>query len=633
MNRVESFARDLRTGVTSAVRQASTIKTSARLDALKNSFKNPASARNQASEIKDYVIENFDELLTQFEAKATQNGIQIHHAATPENAREIILKLCQNANGPIVKGKSMATEEIHLNAALIEAGHEVVETDLGEFVVQLDGDTPSHIVTPIIHRTRQDVARSFLKAGIGPYTEDPAELAMQARKHLREKFKNAAIGISGVNFAVAETGRLVIVENEGNNRLSTTAPDIHIAVMGIEKLLPSETDLAVFLPLLAGSATGQNLTVYTHFITSPRKADEPDGPSHVHLVLLDCGRRKILESKFKEVLKCIRCGACLNVCPVYRQVSGHGYRHVYPGPIGAVLAPLLDPAFADLPHASTLCGACHEVCPVKIPIADLLVLHRSNNPTSATLSDTGFKKSATNPRMWQSTRRLAAIAMAATDWTEFHKAPEQQEDFRKWRRSNPPTPSGDKCPSDLESQAKVQVPKDSTTNSKDALSWKGRAVSGANWGGVPGDLESQASLVVTETSKTVADALKQLSPTLTVVCDDNLSEAVTKAGFKLADVWGADAGITCADAYIQETGTLILSTGEGKLRKASLCPPIHIAIVRQSQIVETLAEGIAKLGERTSVLITGPSRTADIEGVLVKGVHGPGEVIVIFVEG
>ncbi|MEQ1935524.1 MAG: LUD domain-containing protein, partial [Fimbriimonadaceae bacterium] len=222
MNRVESFARALDAGVTAAVRQASSIKTNSRLDALRQSFSDPEVARSAASDIKDYVLENFDELLAQFEANAKKNGIRVHQAGTPEEARSIIVSLCQAANGPIVKGKSMATEEIHLNSALIEAGHEVVETDLGEFVVQLDGDTPSHIVTPIIHRTRRDVARTFLKAEIGSGTEDPAELAMQARKFLRQKFKGAAVGISGVNFAIAETGRLVIIENEGNNRLSTT---------------------------------------------------------------------------------------------------------------------------------------------------------------------------------------------------------------------------------------------------------------------------------------------------------------------------------------------------------------------------------------------------------------------------
>lgn len=518
----------------------------------------------------------------------------------------IILGLCKGSDGPIVKGKSMATEEIHLNAALIEAGHEVVETDLGEFVVQLDGDTPSHIVTPIIHRTRQDVAETFRSAGISQGAEDPAELAMQARVYLREKFKSAAIGISGVNFAIAETGRLVIVENEGNNRLSTTAPKIHIAVMGVEKLLPSEADLALFLPLLAGSATGQQLTVYSHFITGPRPVDEPDGPDEVHLVLLDCGRRKILESKFKEILKCIRCGACLNVCPVYRQVSGHGYRHVYPGPIGAVLAPLLDEAFLDLPYASTLCGACNDVCPVKIPISDLLVLHRSKSPPNTGFRDSGFKASATNPQIWKRARKLAALAMANTEWAEFHILPSRQQDFRGWWRSRGPSP--------LRRAPGVEM--------------------GVAPSGVPDLAPSidplQALGITVIEAKTIEEGIAKLPVNLSAICDDDLANFVSN---RVDDVWGADVGIAMADALIVESGTLILSAGPGKLRKTSLCPPVHVAVVYRRNLIQSLAEGITSLGSRSSVLITGPSRTADIEGVLVRGVHGPGEVIVILVEG
>ncbi|MBX7135965.1 MAG: lactate utilization protein [Fimbriimonadaceae bacterium] len=344
----------------------------------------------------------------------------------------------------IAKAKSMATEEIHLNPALEAAGFLPVETDLGEYVVQIDGDRPSHIVTPIIHKNRFEVARSFEREGLGPYTEDPAELTLQARAALREKFREAVVGISGVNFGIAETGRLVLVENEGNNRFSTTAPKVHIALMGIEKILPKEADLPLFLKLLAGSATGQRFATYIHLITGPRQPDETDGPEEVHLVLLDNGRSKILESKYREVLRCIRCGACLNVCPVYRQAGGHAYRHVYSGPIGAVLAPLLEglDATGDLAKASSLCGACEEVCPVKIPLPDMLLELRDEGIQSGAIKEAipwnRFAQGASSPLLWRAGLFLLPMAGklapgALTDWTEMREPPQRVgRSFRKW---------------------------------------------------------------------------------------------------------------------------------------------------------------------------------------------------------
>ncbi|MBS1713311.1 MAG: iron-sulfur cluster-binding protein [Armatimonadetes bacterium] len=372
----DEFVQRLDEGTVQSVRSASVSKTDARVKALSAAFDDPEAARKHASEVKAYVLDHWKELLLQLEETCTANGITVHWAADAESARQTVLDLCRKAPGRlVVKAKSMATEEIHLNAALEGAGFEVVETDLGEFVVQIDGDTPSHIVTPIIHKDRRQVARSFVEHGLGDYTESPEGLAMQARDHLRGKFRRADVGISGVNFAIAESGRIVLVENEGNNRLSTTAPKRHIAVMGIEKLLPRDADLPLFLRLLAGSATGQRLTVYTHLISGPRASEDLDGPESVHLVLLDNGRSRIASGPYRDILKCIRCGACLNTCPVYRQGSGHAYGHVYSGPVGAVLAPALEgvEALGALAKASTLCGACEEVCPVAIPIPRMLL--------------------------------------------------------------------------------------------------------------------------------------------------------------------------------------------------------------------------------------------------------------------
>lgn len=439
-SRVDAFAAELAPRTAASVRSASATKVKQRLAALPQTFADPEAARTYAAQTKAAVLDNLKTLLIEFEANLLANGVTVHWARDAEEAREVIVGICRRAQPDgctVVKGKSMATEEIHLNEALAEAGYPAIETDLGEYVVQIDGDTPSHIVTPIIHKDRFQVADSFFAEGLGPYTSDPGELTRQARATLRAAFREAKIGISGVNFGIASTGRLVIVENEGNNRLSTTAPDVHIAVMGIEKLLPSEDDLAVFLPLLAGSATGQQITTYVHLVSGPRQGAETDGPRQVHVVLLDNGRTAVLAGEQRDILRCIRCGACLNVCPVYRVASGHGYQHVYSGPVGAVLEPALSlEPNKDIPFASSLCGACEEVCPVKIPIPDLLVGLRRQGTAQGSWSL--FAHGATNPRQWRAGLALApwvsGLGARMSGWAEFRSAPEKQGDFRRWWR-------------------------------------------------------------------------------------------------------------------------------------------------------------------------------------------------------
>jgi L-lactate dehydrogenase complex protein LldF len=276
----------------------------------------------------------------------------------------------------VAKGKSMASEEIHLNEVLEADGREVVETDLGEFIIQLAGETPSHIIAPAIHHDRYTVADLFTDDAGHPVEADINAEAKYARARLRASFLGAGVGLSGVNFAVADTGSICLVENEGNGRMCTSVPKVHIAIMGMERIVRDWAELDLMLGLLARSATGQALSVYTNIITGPRRGDDVDGPEELHVVVLDNGRSQILGTEFQEVLHCIRCGACLNVCPVYRQIGGHAYGSVYAGPIGAVLTPLLhedDPAARELAEASTLCGACWEVCPVRIPLHDLLL--------------------------------------------------------------------------------------------------------------------------------------------------------------------------------------------------------------------------------------------------------------------
>jgi len=341
------------------------------------SLPNWEDLRSEARAIKDEVLLHLDRYLEEFVGNAESRGAKIHWARDAAEANSIICDLAAESNARIVvKSKSMTTEETHLNAALEAAGMQVVETDLGEYIIQLADEPPSHIIAPAIHKTRGQIAELF-NAELGmPLTDDVARLTSTARATLRDRFAAADVGISGVNFAIAETGTIVIVENEGNIRLTTSLPRIHIAVMGIEKVLPRFADLDVFLKLLPRSGTGQRLTTYQSYITGTKRQAGDEGPEELHIVLLDNGRSRMLAHPVtRQSLACIRCGACLNACPVYQQVGGHAYGSVYPGPIGAVITPQLMgiEKSAQLPYASSLCGACREVCPVKIDIPRLLL--------------------------------------------------------------------------------------------------------------------------------------------------------------------------------------------------------------------------------------------------------------------
>ena len=345
----------------------------------KHQFAQLSLAREQAKNVKWKVMESLDKYLEQFEKNFTANGGKLIWAETAEEAQQAILQICREKNTrQVVKAKSMVTEEIHLNDFLAKNGIDSVETDLGEYIQQLDGEPPYHIVTPAMHKSKEDVARVFYeKLGTEPNLTPP-EITKIARRNLREKYITAQVGVTGGNFLLADVGGVCVSENEGNARLSTTFPATHIAIVGIEKLLPSIQDLQLFWPLLATYGTGQQVTVYNTIFTGPRKANETDGPQEMYVILLDNGRTNLLRKEVRESMYCIRCGSCLNACPVYKNIGGHAYGATYSGPIGSVITPHLKgmAEFKHLSYASSLCGNCTEVCPLKINIHEMLLENR-----------------------------------------------------------------------------------------------------------------------------------------------------------------------------------------------------------------------------------------------------------------
>ncbi len=422
--------------------------------------------REFAKQIKEHTLAHLHVYLEELEASVQRLGGKVHWAADADEARQIIRQIAKETNSrKVVKSKSMTSEEIHLNRALQEDGIEVTETDFGEYIIQVAGERPSHLVAPAVHHTRESVARVLSKHLGEELAEEPRALAQAGRRVLRQKFYEADLGITGANFAVAQTGTIVLVTNEGNGRLTTTWPRVHVALMGIEKVIPKLEHLPVFLKLLARAATGQSLSVYTTMITGPRRAHggavsnrvarpesskgvahletsttpveesgratqagDLDGPEEFHLVILDNGRSRILATPFRESLQCIRCGACLNACPVYRRIGGHAYGGVYSGPIGSILTPLYDSVAENphLPHASSLCGACQAACPVRINIPHMLIglreLQHKQKPSRWENVAYGLWRSVLRtPWLYRLALRLARLALrwkAADGWLQ-----------------------------------------------------------------------------------------------------------------------------------------------------------------------------------------------------------------------
>lgn len=412
--------------------------------------------RDRAAQIRDHVLANLDAYLYQLSEKIEQHGGHVFFAQTKEEASQYILNIAKEKKAKkIVKAKSMVTEEIGLNPVLENAGINVIETDLAEFILQQAKDAPSHVVVPAIHKNRAQIRQIFHdKLGYNG-SDTPEEMTRFVRQNIRDDFFTADIGITGCNFAVAETGSVCLVTNEGNARLSTTLPKTHIAVMGMERIAPTFKEVDILITMLARSAVGLRLTGYNTWLTGPKENDNVDGPEDFHLVIVDNGRSKIIGSEFKDILRCIRCGACMNTCPAYRHIGGQGYDSIYPGPVGAVLTPLLGgyKDFKNLPYVCSLCTACDSVCPVKIPLSNLIKKHREVmveqgiTPTTERNITRVFNYVNRHPMLWKIGMNMGAHATkwfikegkaplnigAIKAWTEARNLPEGDgESFRSW---------------------------------------------------------------------------------------------------------------------------------------------------------------------------------------------------------
>jgi L-lactate dehydrogenase complex protein LldF len=429
-----------------------------------SSLEDSERIRDQVRRTKMELLRDLASHLEQFEERLVAGGVRVHWADDAAAANRTVLDIAR-ASGVrrIVKSKSMATEETHLNETLEGAGLHVVETDLGEYVVQIGRDRPSHIILPIIHMTREDVGRRMNETIGVPYSDDPATLARYAREKLRDEFLAADMGITGANFGVAETGTICLVTNEGNGRMVTTLPRVHVVMMGIERLVPTMADLDLALKLLARSATGQKITAYTSLLRGPRRTGDECGAQEMHVVLLDNGRAEILAGEDAEILGCIRCGACLNVCPIYKSIGGHAYGDTYPGPVGAVVTPGLKGLrrWSPLPEASTLCGACRDVCPLRLDIPRMLLglrgraTREGGAPAALRTGMKAFAWAAARPTAYRALTAVGRWVMRAKahdgwirrapglagGWTRFRdlRAPAARTFQDLWRERSPGT--------------------------------------------------------------------------------------------------------------------------------------------------------------------------------------------------
>ncbi|MDL0102042.1 LutB/LldF family L-lactate oxidation iron-sulfur protein [Campylobacter felis] len=431
-----------------------------RLKVIDDKFKDWQGLRAKAKQAKNNALMSLEERLLEFEKNATKNGIKVHWASSDEDACELIYEIMkQNNISKILKGKSMASEEIGLNHYLEKKGLKAIETDLGEVIIQLDGEVPVHIVVPAIHKNRYEIGKTFQEKLGAELESEPEKLNAIARKYLRDEFEGLKLGLSGVNFAMSREGAFWLIENEGNGRMCTTAPDIHIALCGIEKVMESFEDAATMVHLLTPSATGQFIPTYNNIITAPRKNGDLDGPKEVHIVLFDHHRSDMLAHKdYYEALRCIRCGACMNFCPVYDKIGGHSYQTTYPGPIGEVISPNLFgmDKTGDILSFCSLCGRCSEVCPVKIPLADLIrklrcdkvgqgenpPLGASNAPYSKmeSFAFSTFANLATNGNKWRfslskghyfnwAVQNFKGVLPVIKKWSAFKELPQIKKDL------------------------------------------------------------------------------------------------------------------------------------------------------------------------------------------------------------
>lgn len=607
--------------------------------------------------IKADVVAHLDQYLDQFIAGLSANGIHVHRAADGREAIRIFLEIANAHHVRLVaKSKSMLSEEIEFNHAVQAANLEVVETDLGEYIVQLRGERPSHILTPAVHLRRGQVGQLFHeKLGVA-YTEDIPEMVATARRALREVFLQAGIGVSGVNFGVAETGMLCLVTNEGNGRMVTCLPPVHVALMGIERLVPKLEDLALFLSLLPRSATGQKLSAYTSLIRAPKGPLDPDGAQERHVILVDNGRKALQASPLSEALFCIRCGACLNACPVFREISGLAYSGrdgsiaPYPGPIGSVLSPaLLDcENYGQLAQASTLCGACKEACPVDIDLPAMLLRVRAGEANKETknkkqnegvgipkwlkLGLQGYRVAASSAPLFSLSQWLGGVmSRVYSPRHSYMKVPAWSgwgfsKDFprlatkafrRRWKMLRQEITAVPQNTPLAAVENLTSIPKNRTL--ADQFSEELSAL-GGNVLRLPED----------ECKTRLAEFL-QARGVDQVCCDLQGEQFLSGVRAIRTPEASVRVGVTGALLGIADTGSLVLVGGKDHPLSASLLPDAHVAILREADLVPSLAEALARaelLKAPAAVIISGPSRTADIEMTLTIGVHGPKELFV-----
>jgi len=651
--------------------------------------------RAAGSAIKDAALFGLDASLQQLEAAVISAGGTVHWAKDGDEACSIVAAVARSHGvDEVVKVKSIATDEISLNERLASAGILAVETDLAELIIQLDGDFPSHILVPAIHRNRAEIRDIFRRElGLEDLTDDPAALTEAARLHLRAKFLSARMGVSGANFAVAETGSVCVFESEGNGRMCTTLPEVLVTVMGVEKVVPSWRDMEVFLQLLPRSSTGERMNPYTSVWSGPG-----DGPSEFHLVLLDNGRvRTLADEVGRQALRCIRCSACLNVCPVYTRVGGHAYGSVYPGPIGAILTPQLKgiEEARSLPYASSLCGACGEVCPVKIEIPRLLTHLRARETASRPRFDPEnltmkalFHTFSSRERYERAQRiartaarplvRRGKIARAPgplAGWTMSRDLPAPApETFREWwrrtrgpaRRPANPILSPYDGPK-VGSVADVAAAGPETDARTDILHRIRAALGDATPPEIPREYrtvdergrdeivtlfaervaEYRATVhrvreaEVAETVRTLAGELGAerigIAPDLDQAWRPSELQLVEDRGLSVQQLDDLHGALTACAVAIAETGTFVLDGGAGQGRRAlTLVPDLHVCVVREDQVVGLVPEAVARLEEsvhagRPLTFVSGPSATSDIELDRVEGVHGPRVLHVLLV--
>lgn len=629
------------------------------------------AARHEAHAIRAGTLANLDAHLEEFIARSRDNGWFVHLAAGQAEAIAAILQIAQDTHARLAaKSKTMLGEEIGLNHALERSGLEVVETDLGEYIVQLRGERPAHITTPAVHLRREDVARTFCDMLGIPLTDDVQALVGAARRALRQTFFSADLGISGVNFGIVETGGICLVTNEGNGRMVTTLPRVHIALMGLERLVPSLQDLAVLLSLLPGAATGQKLTVYTTLINAPRRGGDADGPEERHLILVDNCRSRVRVSPLAEALLCIRCGACLNACPIFREIGGHAYvgregqPAIYPGPIGSILAPALFGLadFGHLARASSLCGACKEACPVDIDLPQLLLRVRAGEgaterrrpadtaPFPVVWGLRAFTWLATGSRRFHLGQRLAGLLArllsprsawlrlpGITGWGFSKDFPRpSRRTFRDLWVVRAQTSGWPALRQNEQVKKSAQVPAATEQHAENGNEREKFADAWTANGGffyrcqrkdLPGRLvqflsDRQVDKLLTWEEGWLPPGL--LTEVRLSGCSTT-SEQDPEVRF----------GLTGADAAIAETGSLLLMAGPGRPQAPSLITEVHLVVLWARDICTNLTDAF-KLSNMASApavtLISGPSRTADIELTLTVGVHGPREVHVFCVE-